>query len=142
MNPGFQNNPPFTGLEPEGCGRFLLDEQLTYVTESGAVITVPAGFITDWASIPRPLWPLASPETDGRLSGTLHDYLYSLRGGAPYMFNRARCDATFHEALIHEGEPHWKAELMYLAVRSFGWLYSFNPGWNKTMMKLTWKALH
>ena len=39
-------------------------------------ITVPAGFVTDFASIPRALWSELSPVGEHKLAAIVHDYLY------------------------------------------------------------------
>jgi hypothetical protein len=40
------------------------------------VIDVPAGFVTDFASIPRQLWALASPHGFYSRASIIHDFLY------------------------------------------------------------------
>ena len=39
-------------------------------------ITVPAGFVTEFASIPRVLWSELSPVGEHKLAAIVHDYLY------------------------------------------------------------------
>jgi hypothetical protein len=43
---------------------------------SGDTIVVPAGFETDFASIPRVLWIIEPPLGDAGKAAVLHDYLY------------------------------------------------------------------
>ena len=39
-------------------------------------IVVPAGFVTEFASVPRALWSELSPADEHRLAAIVHDYLY------------------------------------------------------------------
>ena len=53
---------------------WLLTRPFRYqILDTNLVIDVPAGFVTDFASIPRPLWTLVSPtgSTAERLSFTI-----------------------------------------------------------------------
>lgn len=80
------------------------------------VITVPAGFETDFASVPRlPLVYLLAGNT-ARKSAVLHDYLYRHHE----MCSRADADAVFDEAMGVTGQPWWRRKLMWAGVRLFG----------------------
>ena len=79
-------------------------------------VTVPKGTTTDFASIPRLLWPIFPP--DGRRymrAAIVHDYLYRT-GKAP----RALADQMFLMLMTQDGVPWWKRTLMFWAVRLFG----------------------
>jgi Protein of unknown function (DUF1353) len=39
-------------------------------------VTVPVGFVTDFASIPRAFWSLLRPDGDYAYAAVIHDYLY------------------------------------------------------------------
>jgi hypothetical protein len=82
---------------------------------AGMVITVPAGFRTDLASVPR--LPLIYWLCGGRANkpATLHDYLYST-GLVP----RAIADAIFLEAMAAVGVPRVYRLLMWAGVRVGG----------------------
>ena len=77
-------------------------------------ITAPAGFVTDFASIPRlPLvWWIMSDY--GHPAAVIHDYLCESRSHP-----RKFADEVFHAALIACRVPRWRASLMYTAVRSY-----------------------
>lgn len=120
------------------CVRLL--EPLEYrvgSADSNEVIVVPAGFETDFASIPfgarnlfPPLGPWARP-------AIVHDRLYDeggrhcgrrfLEGGTVQIvsYTRAQADAIFREAMEVVGVPAWRRVIMYRAVRLGGW-----GGWN------------
>jgi len=80
-------------------------------------ITVPSGFVSDYASVPRGLWWLFPPHQYPE-PPVLHDYLYSHLG-----YSRAVCDAVFLDALQARQVPRWRRVCMYLAVRFFGWMH-------------------
>jgi hypothetical protein len=85
----------------------------------GAVLTVPKGFITDLASVPRrPLeWWLAGGR--GNEAAVLHDFLYTAHAVNGKPVSRATADAVLREAIALDDAdaPGW---LMWLAVRVGG----------------------
>ncbi len=106
--------------------------------ESTRRITIPKGFVTDGASIPRFCWSLTGLIPTGVHMGAavVHDWLYQRRGfvneGALEVvfrdFNtpineqwtRADCDRMFRRIMQTAGETPWKTQAMYWAVRLFG----------------------
>lgn len=52
-----------------------LIQPLSYVTDAGETIVVPAGFQTDLASVPRVLWIWLPPDWKYTKAAILHDYL-------------------------------------------------------------------
>lgn len=87
---------------------------------SGLVITVPAGFVTDFASIPRPLWWLWPPAGGSYdQAGALHDYLYRVQFAN---LERVVADAVLLEAMDVLGVPVLERRCIYLGVRLGGWV--------------------
>jgi Protein of unknown function (DUF1353) len=79
-------------------------------------ITVPAGFETDFASIPRLFWSsIGHPAGEYAQAAVLHDWLYRSQ-----LVPRARADALFSEAMKVLGVPGWRRWLMWAAVRVGG----------------------
>ncbi len=78
-------------------------------------IEIPCGFITDFASIPRPFWPIIKPTGLIAKAAIVHDYLYANK-----IFDRKTCDEIFYIAMRAADVSHWKAYICYLAVRLFG----------------------
>jgi hypothetical protein len=122
----------FTGLlviaEIEPGRRWRLASELQYeagVLGSGRWITVPEGFETDGATIPRLLRVvLAVWGTYGR-AACIHDLGYRmLCEGKPHveMPTRKACDYEFLIAMRACGTRASLALLMWAAVRTFGWL--------------------
>jgi len=88
----------------------------------GRVYRIPAGFRTDGASIPRPLWricgtPLEAPRVYAAL---VHDWLYS--GGDPDV-TRAEADRIYRDLLIALGVSKVKAYVEWSALRLCGWTH-------------------
>lgn len=107
------------------CGkRWRLLAPLIYEYQTGELpddpsllVTVPAGFVSDLASIPRLMTPLL-PVNDGhRSAAVIHDYLY-----ATQTMPRATADRIFRAAMRDHWVPGWKSSLMWAGVRAFGWL--------------------
>ncbi|ECO0849866.1 DUF1353 domain-containing protein [Salmonella enterica subsp. enterica serovar Newport] len=87
-----------------------------YLSEDNCdVIEVPAGFITDLATIPRIFWSLMPPDGRYAKAAIIHDYLYdnALR-------TKKEADLIFLDGMAVLGVPKWKRIVMYLAVRIFG----------------------
>lgn len=82
---------------------------------SDDVITVPAGFVTDLASVPRILWTFLPPHGKYSKAAIIHDYLYEYG-----IRTKKYADDVFLEAMEVLGVPAYKRQLMYWAVRMFG----------------------
>ncbi|EEI9680891.1 DUF1353 domain-containing protein [Salmonella enterica] len=83
--------------------------------DNSDVISVPAGFITDLASVPRIFWTFMPPDGKYAKAAIIHDYLYdnALR-------TKKEADRIFLDGMTVLGVPKWKRIVMYLAVRIFG----------------------
>jgi hypothetical protein len=93
------------------------------------LITIPAGFYFDLASIPRPLWWLMAPFELSLAAPLLHDFLYRYKGNPPNgavvprrTYTRAEADALFKDVMHREGVSRWRRTLAYAAVRAAGGL--------------------
>ena len=105
-------------------GEWALISPLRYTMRMGYEIVVPAGFITDLASIPRAFRGVFSVNGRSRMAAVLHDWLYcSQSSGARPRFSRAECDAIFYEALAACDVGLIERNAMWLGVRAGGWLY-------------------
>lgn len=86
-------------------------------------IVVPAGYRTDFASIPRPLQGIFNADNDVAPAAVIHDFLYS-----SLMVPRDRADEIFHEALRRNGVGKIRARVLWAGVRIGGWVgYGRNP---------------
>ena len=87
-----------------------------------APIVVPAGTLTDFASIPRFFWRVLPPTGEYGKAAVVHDYLYQNIGRVGEReLSREQCDLVFREAMRCLGVSPWKRQAMYQAVRMFGW---------------------
>ncbi|HFW4799072.1 TPA: DUF1353 domain-containing protein, partial [Salmonella enterica subsp. diarizonae serovar 60-67:z35:-] len=83
--------------------------------DNSDIIEVPAGFITDLASVPRILWMFLPPDGKYAKAAIIHDYMYdnALR-------TKKEADLIFLDGMTVLGVPKWKRTIMYCAVRLFG----------------------
>lgn len=110
---------PFTTnlkVEKIDAWHWKLIEPLTYYGRRDK-FTIPAGFITDWASVPQIFWSLVSPINLACEPSILHDSLYATR-----IVPRAQADGMFRRMLREAGVGFVRRWMMYLAVRTFGWV--------------------
>lgn len=117
-------------MKPEFLTRLeveLIDEQadkwrlvlpLRYRSQIVGLIEVPAGFETDFASVPRLPLAYALAGNTARKAAVIHDFLYQ-----DPATERDDADAVFLEAMQVSGMPWWRRGPMWLGVRCFGWLF-------------------
>ncbi|MHB1125252.1 MAG: DUF1353 domain-containing protein [Ramlibacter sp.] len=106
--------------DPGNLFRVLGDFQFVSAV-AGCVIFVPAGFVTDLASVPRLPFAYLVVGGKGKKAAVVHDLLYTTR-----RFSREVADAVFREALLASGYSHVVAGIMYAGVRAGGWV-----GWRR-----------
>ncbi|AXD71824.1 DUF1353 domain-containing protein [Salmonella enterica] len=103
-------------LEMLGHYLWRVHEPFTFYLsdDNSDVIEVPAGFITDLATIPRIFWILLPPDGKYAKAAIIHDYLYdnALR-------TKWEADRIFLDGMTVLGVPCWKRTIMYWAVRLF-----------------------
>lgn len=96
--------------------KFYIDER-----DDNRWAFVPANYLTDGASVPRPFWWLLPPWGIYGQAAVLHDHLCEtltiLESGVVCTITRARADSIFKQAMKVAGVPAWKRNLMYIAVR-------------------------
>ena len=96
---------------------FTLEKPLTYqYLQANTAYTVPVGFKTDFASIPKIFQSIiADSESDIRDAAVIHDWLYST-GFVP----RLEADRILRAAMLELGASRLKAYVVFLAVRLGG----------------------
>jgi len=103
--------------------QWRLEQPLIYVVGAapeGPAVVVPRGFITDGASVPRPLWWLLPAWGRYSRAAVVHDYLCAaIRSGAPQPLapDRRTADALFYQAMAACGVNVAMRWLMWAAVR-------------------------
>lgn len=85
------------------------------------LIEVPAGFITDFASVPRVPFVYMLYGDRAHRESVLHDYLYYMA-----MTTRKIADCIFLEAMESRGKSWFVRQGMYRGVRMGGWV-----AWNE-----------
>jgi hypothetical protein len=117
MNRFFPDKLVFENGGMRGSSRlFVLSKTFRYISSFG-IISVPTGFVTDGASIPKMFWSVLGPFGDYFEAAVIHDYLYS---AANMKFTRLEADLIFKEAMYNIGVPWFRRDTIYRAVRMFG----------------------
>lgn len=96
---------PFRALVDSDNGNFLRS------------ITVPQGFETDFASVPRLPFMYWFFGGTAHKAAVLHDYLYSVGGTEE---DRLYADQVLKAGMLADGQNSVSAGVMYFAVRQFG----------------------
>lgn len=78
-------------------------------------VTVPKGFVTDFASIPQLFWSALRPDGEYAYAAVIHDYLYWYP-----KTTRQNADLIFLLAMKEFGVSSWVANPIHQAVRRFG----------------------
>jgi hypothetical protein len=97
---------------------FQLSHYFRYISSWG-IITVPTGFQTDGASVPRIFWSIFQPYGKYFPAAIIHDYLYS-RYSNRLSIDRKTADLIFKEAMFNLGIGWVTRETIYRAVRLGG----------------------
>lgn len=107
-------NPLSTVARPDG--KFELLNDLHYQAENEAVIIVPRGFITDYASVPWfGRWLIPKIGRYNR-AAVLHDYLWST---AKHKVYREWINQLFYQAMKADKVVWWKRKLIFWAVELY-----------------------
>lgn len=98
---------------------------LEYTNTDGVVYTVPKGFKTDFASIPRIFRAIIPPTGKWSNASVLHDYLYT--DGYKLGVSRKQADKIFYNAMIDSFVARITANIMWFCVRVFAFSH-YNKG--------------
>jgi hypothetical protein len=86
-----------------GRSLWALTQDLVYWPSNGNVpIIVPRGFVTDLASIPRPLWSWLPPDGPWAKAAVIHDFLYYTQGQGVW-----KCHDTTLQRSYSKDEADW-----------------------------------
>lgn len=108
------------GLPLRWWGEFQRD--LTCHSAIAGRFVIPDGFLTDGASVPRPVWALLdNSDPDILYPAFAHDYLYTHQGDLlGRVLTRKQCDAVLAEQMEVVGAPRWKIAAVYQTLRIAG----------------------
>lgn len=105
-------------VSPVGEQRWKLAADLVCDTRFG-ILTVPKRFVTDGASVPRPVWVLYPPmDGDYDAAAVLHDYAY--RYATKLSLSRAQADGLLRDGMVATNTAARKRIAIYVAVRLGG----------------------
>ncbi len=76
---------------------------------------VPAGFQTDFASVPRFFWRVLPPTGEYGIAAVIHDWLYQSKS-----VSKREADLVFLAAMQELNVAGWKRKIMFNAVHWFG----------------------
>lgn len=120
---------------------FQLNVQMHQADERGNVytlltsftwcgLTIPAGFESDGASVPRFFWRIVFPPGDppAMLAAFVHDFIYRTH---PKGYDRKEADRAFKILLLDNGVSAVQAHLAYWGVR-LGGRAAWKAGGKKT----------
>ena len=93
----------------------------TQSTKSYAPVDVPVGFVTDFASIPKPFYSLLRPDGDYAYAAVIHDYVYWTQDRT-----REECDTILMLVMQELSVADVTTRAIYTAVRTFG-----NAAWQE-----------
>jgi hypothetical protein len=105
----------------EGSRVFQLTHYFRYIGSLG-MITVPTGFHTDGASVPRVFWSIFQPYGAYFPAAIIHDWLYSAQSKRLHI-DRKTADLIFKESMFNLGIGWATRETIYRAVRLGGWRF-------------------
>ena len=94
---------------------WVVEREFTYYIgeeNSSDFVTVPKGYITDFASVPRIFWVILPPDGEYTQAAVLHDYMCAHDP-------KSKADKVFYEAMGVLGVPSWKRSIMFFSVRIF-----------------------
>lgn len=107
-------NHPIVMQHPTNPDNWILVEPFRYVQDD-VIDTIPAGFVTDFASIPRVFWNIISPVELGDIGPIKHDWKYRNGFGT-----RKGADDQFWTDMKNDGIGWWKRKTAYCLVRACG----------------------
>src|SRR4051812_14480980 len=116
----------------DGRSLWGVEKPLAYMP-SGATfsITVPPGFVTDLASIPRWAWAVLPPDGPWVKAAVIHDFLYATKGDGvwkkhstgnprPEAYSRAEADGILRDAMRDRHVGVLARNVIWAAVRIGG----------------------
>jgi hypothetical protein len=101
---------------------WTITKKITIDLSNGDPMFIPAGFVTDFATVPRILWGIFPPIGRFNLAPVIHDFMYTYHN-----YNKKFADREFYNWLRYLcPENYVRNWLMYKAVCWFG-----GPRWKR-----------
>lgn len=86
------------------------------------IVRIPAGFVTDFASIPRPLWALLPPTGPYGKPAVVHDMLYRFPACVTPTVTFREANAVLLEGMIALRVGLVTRTVIVVGVQLFGWI--------------------
>lgn len=97
-------------------GKWRINAPLIFASiEQGKTFTVPAGFVSDFASVPRVPFAFWLTGDTAHEAAVVHDWLYVSK-----IVDKKTADKVFLEAMKETGVAWWRRSVMWAAVALFG----------------------
>lgn len=107
-------------VENVGNRKWKVIAPLTYLFSVDGIdqaITVPAGYVTDFASVPRLFWIMFPPDGKYTKAAVIHDYLCD--NPKKFTYTRKQTDYVFLTAMLESGVSRFKSFILFSAVRFY-----------------------
>lgn len=107
-------------VENVGNRKWKVIAPLTYLFSVDGIdqaITVPAGYVTDFASVPRLFWIMFPPDGKYTKAAVIHDYLCD--NPKKFTHTRKQTDYVFLTAMLESGVSRFKSFILFSAVRFY-----------------------
>lgn len=104
-------NPPHRAFQADGNIFAYLEPMPYKIIRTNQIVPIPAGFVTDFASVPlaaQSVLPQLGPHS---MPAVLHDFLYWDQS-----CTREQADLLFYEAMTEYGVSSWRRSIAYWAV--------------------------
>lgn len=120
---GFLSQLQMAPASDRDDGFWILLSDLVYASDvANRIITVPKGFQTNLASVPRVPFIYELVGNTSSKAAVVHDWLYS-----SYEVPRVMADRILNEASAATGVPAWRRWVMWAGVRLGGGAYWKEP---------------
>ena len=106
-----------------GADHWRVVAPFTYLISSDRHVSIPAGYLTDGASVPKVFWNIIPPWGKYGQAAVVHDllceYLTVVDNGHPVTISRAYCDSVLNQAMEALGVPTYQRLGIYWSVCAY-----------------------
>lgn len=106
-----------------GADHWRVTTPFTYLISDTQSVSIPAGYLTDGASVPKVFWNIIPPWGKYGQAAVVHDllceYLTVLENGLPKAISRAYCDSILNQAMEDLDVPARKRLSIYWPVCAY-----------------------
>lgn len=111
----------------------------SYKVADNEWVTIPAGYLTDGASVPQLFWNVIPPWGAYGQAAVVHDilceYLITVKDGVPNPITRQRCDQILNEAMKNLQVPTLQRWMISSAVCAYRVMFNVDEPSNTPMKR-------